>query len=125
MNATQVDAKDRIAELGQRVLGGEQIDREEALFLFGLEDSADIHTLLSWGNRIREHFREHFRNIRKIFQCFGNIFEVFGRVRTHADAFGPAGTHSDALGCIWKRLDLFDKIWNFLGFLNRLLAFWT
>jgi len=57
MNATEVDAKDRIAELGQRVLEGEQIDREESLFLFGLEDSADIHTLLSWGNRIREHFK--------------------------------------------------------------------
>ena len=57
MNATGVDAKNRIAELGQRVLEGEQIDREESLFLFGLEDSADIHTLLSWGNRIREHFK--------------------------------------------------------------------
>ncbi len=46
MNATEVDAKDRIAELGQRVLEGEQIDREESLFLFGLEDSQDIHTQL-------------------------------------------------------------------------------
>ena len=57
MIATEVDAKDRIAELGQRVLDGGQIEREEALFLFDLEDSADIHTLLSWGNRIREHFK--------------------------------------------------------------------
>ncbi len=62
MSAAEVDAKNtdipvRIAVLGQLVLDGGQIDREEAMFLFGLENSADIHTLLSWGNRIREHFK--------------------------------------------------------------------
>ena len=62
MSAAKVDANvseipARIAELGQRVLGGGQVTREEALELFALEDSADIHTLLSWGNRIREHFK--------------------------------------------------------------------
>ena len=62
MSAAEVDANvseipARIAELGQRVLDGGQVTREEALELFALEDSADIHTLLSWGNRIREHFK--------------------------------------------------------------------
>jgi len=62
MSAIGVDAKHtdiprRIAGLGQRVLDGGQIDREEAMFLFGLENSSDIHILLSWGNRIREHFK--------------------------------------------------------------------
>jgi len=62
MSAEEVDAKNtdipgRIAGLGQRVIGGGQIDREEAIFLFGLENSADIHTLLSWGNRIRDHYK--------------------------------------------------------------------
>ena len=54
-NVSEIPA--RIAELGQRVLDGGQGTREEALELFALEDSADIHTLLSWGNRIREHFK--------------------------------------------------------------------
>ena len=59
MIAKQVDAKnhDRIAELGQRVLGGGQIMRDEALWLINLETSADILDLLSWANRIRERFK--------------------------------------------------------------------
>src|SRR5262245_66671835 len=54
-----VDANARamIAELGERVLGGGQISREEAQQLFNLEDSADIFDLISWANRIREHFK--------------------------------------------------------------------
>ena len=47
----------RIEALGRRVLDGGEIDRDEAMFLFELEDSADIHDLLAWGNRIREHFK--------------------------------------------------------------------
>ena len=43
--------------LGSRVLAGEQISREEALWLFNLEASADVLDLLSWANRIREHFK--------------------------------------------------------------------
>ena len=51
MSAAKVDANvseipARIAELGQRVLDGGQVTREEALELFALEDSADIHTCL-------------------------------------------------------------------------------
>jgi biotin synthase len=54
-----VDAKNhgQISVLGQRVLGGGQISRDEALWLFNLESSADILDLLSWANRIREHFK--------------------------------------------------------------------
>ena len=47
----------RIGELGQRVLSGGSISREEGQWLFGLEGSADIFDLLSWANRIREHFK--------------------------------------------------------------------
>lgn len=59
MTARVIDAKihDRIATLGQRVLDGGQVTREEALELFNLESSADIFDLLSWANRIREHFK--------------------------------------------------------------------
>lgn len=47
----------RLAELGQRVLDGGRIDRDEALFLFQLENSADIFDLIAWANRIRERFK--------------------------------------------------------------------
>jgi len=59
MTFASVDVENsvRIAELGRRVLGGGSVAREEALWLFGLENSADIHDLLAWANRIREHFK--------------------------------------------------------------------
>ena len=59
MTEQQVDASNhaRIAELGQRVLGGGHIVRDEALWLINLESSADILDLLSWANRIREKFK--------------------------------------------------------------------
>ena len=47
----------RIAELGQEVLSGKKLCREDGLWLFGLKHSADIYDLLSWANRIREHFK--------------------------------------------------------------------
>jgi biotin synthase len=47
----------RIARLGKRVLVGGEISRSEALWLFEIEDSADIFDLLSWANRIREKFK--------------------------------------------------------------------
>src|SRR5436190_22717551 len=50
-------ARERIANLGERVLSGELISREQGRWLFDLEDSADIYDLLSWGNRIRERFK--------------------------------------------------------------------
>src|SRR5258705_11430912 len=59
MNGFRVDATDRarIAELGERIVGGGQIDREEAEELFEIEDPADILDLLAWANRIRQHFK--------------------------------------------------------------------
>ena len=52
-----VPARQTIARLGARVLAGGEISREEALRLFHLEERADIFDLLSWANRIREHFK--------------------------------------------------------------------
>ncbi len=59
MTSESIDAtvQERIASLGRRVLAGGQIERDDALFLFNLEGSADIHDLLAWANRIREHFK--------------------------------------------------------------------
>src|SRR5947199_10025058 len=59
MSANSFDASKhtRIAELGTRVLQGELLDGKEALWLFNLESTADILALLSWANRIREHFK--------------------------------------------------------------------
>jgi biotin synthase len=56
---TSFDAtnSERISALGRRVLDGGRIDRDEALFLFRLESSADIFELLAWANRIREHHK--------------------------------------------------------------------
>jgi biotin synthase len=48
---------DRIRTLGHRVLEGGRISRDEALFLFNLESTADIFDLLAWANRIREHYK--------------------------------------------------------------------
>ncbi len=48
---------DRLGELGQRVLGGGSIDRDDARWLFELEGTADIFELIAWANRIREHFK--------------------------------------------------------------------
>ena len=55
----EIDAKNqaRIAALGRLVLAGGQIGREDALWLFRLDTSADIYDLLAWANRIREHFK--------------------------------------------------------------------
>jgi len=59
MTATSIDVKihQRIAEFGERVLGGGQLTKDEAMELFELESSADILDLLSWANRIRENFK--------------------------------------------------------------------
>ena len=54
-----VDANPRsqIARLGERILNSGQISRDEALWLFNLENSSDIFDLLSWANRLREKFK--------------------------------------------------------------------
>jgi len=48
---------ERIAELGQRVLSGGALERAEGEWLFQLEGASDIFDLMSWANRIREHFK--------------------------------------------------------------------
>jgi biotin synthase len=58
MSAEMIDAiPNRISALGQKVLQDGQITREEGAWLFTLNNSADIYTLLSWANRIRAHFK--------------------------------------------------------------------
>src|SRR3954447_25022661 len=47
----------RIAELGQRVIGGGTLTRQEGEWLFGLDRSSDIYDLMAWANRVREHFK--------------------------------------------------------------------
>jgi biotin synthase len=48
---------ERLAELGRRILSGGCVTREEGPWLFELDAAADIFDLLSWANRIREHFK--------------------------------------------------------------------
>jgi biotin synthase len=60
MRAELIDATNtpnRIAQLAGKVLNGEKLSRPEGEWLFALESNADIYTLLSWANRIREHFK--------------------------------------------------------------------
>ena len=59
MSAISFDASvhTQIAELGQRVIDGGDISREEALWLFEIESTADVFDLLAWADRIREHFK--------------------------------------------------------------------
>src|SRR6266704_1756265 len=57
MNAFDASNHDRIAALGRRILEGGEISRDEGLWLFKLTNPADIYDLLSWANRIREHFK--------------------------------------------------------------------
>ena len=59
MSAPSIDVANhaRLSELGQRVLNGGHLSRPEGEWLFGLESSADIFDLMSWANRIREHFK--------------------------------------------------------------------
>ena len=60
MTTQTVDATNhqRIAALGEHILGGGRVTRDEALFLFNLESSSDILDLLSWSNRIREQIED-------------------------------------------------------------------
>lgn len=47
----------RLTQIGEGVIAGGHVTREEAVWLFNLESSADILDLLSWANRIREEFK--------------------------------------------------------------------
>jgi biotin synthase len=55
-NSFDANRHDRIAALGRLVLSGGSLSRAEGQWLFDLE-GADIFDLLSWANRIREHFK--------------------------------------------------------------------
>jgi biotin synthase len=59
MSGKSVDVANnsRLADLGQRVLAGAEVSRDEGLWLFNLESTADIFDLMSWANRLREHFK--------------------------------------------------------------------
>ncbi len=59
MNDAEFDASPHsiLAGLGQRVMNGGEVTRAEAEWLFQLNSSADIFDLMSWANRIREHFK--------------------------------------------------------------------
>lgn len=52
-----VENSARIRQLGQQVLEGGLIARNDAAWLFQLESRADIFDLMGWANRIREHFK--------------------------------------------------------------------
>jgi biotin synthase len=52
-----VDCQTRISALAQRVIQGGEISRDEALWLFSVEDSADVFDVMAGANRIREHFK--------------------------------------------------------------------
>jgi biotin synthase len=59
MRDTQVDATfhHRISSLTWRVLGGKDIAREDAMWLFDLERQGDIFDLMAGANRIRQHYK--------------------------------------------------------------------
>lgn len=52
-----LSASSQIQSFGKRVLNGDELNREEALWLFNLDKSADVFDLLSVANRVREHFK--------------------------------------------------------------------
>lgn len=57
IGSAETNNHSRIAVLGQRVLAGGSITREEGEWLFNLESTGDIFDLMSWANRVREHFK--------------------------------------------------------------------
>ncbi|HYE30414.1 MAG TPA: biotin synthase BioB [Methylomirabilota bacterium] len=57
MLGESISNHERISSLGKLVLGGGQISAEDAAWIFHLQNSADIYDLMSWANRIREHFK--------------------------------------------------------------------
>jgi biotin synthase len=59
MTAAPVDTNTalQIDALGEAILRGESISREQAMELFELETPAEILHLLSWANRVREHYK--------------------------------------------------------------------
>ena len=56
-STTEMPVRERVVELGQRVLDGGEISRDEAVELARIENNAVIMDLLAWSNRIREQFK--------------------------------------------------------------------
>jgi biotin synthase len=56
-NLLDLTTHERLGQLGQRVMDGGHLFRDEAMWLFDLEGAADIFDLMSWANRLREHFK--------------------------------------------------------------------
>jgi biotin synthase len=56
-NLLDLTTHERLSRLGQRVMDGGHLTRDEAMGLFELEDATDIFDLMSWANRLREHFK--------------------------------------------------------------------
>jgi biotin synthase len=61
MSAAVLDAKPAglVARLGERVLAGGALSRDEALAFFSLSAPSDIHELMGWARRVREKFHEN------------------------------------------------------------------
>jgi biotin synthase len=47
----------RISELARHIINGGEISRDDALWLFAVEESADILDVMAGANRIRHHFK--------------------------------------------------------------------
>lgn len=52
-----VNCRTTLNQLGERVLGGGQILRAEAEWIFELTATPDVYDLMAWANRIRERFK--------------------------------------------------------------------
>ncbi len=59
MTSEVVDVKhsERIRQFGERIIDGGQLTRDEALWLFTLEETADVFDLMAVANRVRVHFK--------------------------------------------------------------------
>lgn len=127
--AKAVDANNhrQISDLGERVFSGEKITREEALWLFNLESTADILDLLAWANRLRERFKGNKVHLCSIVNakagacsencsfCAQSSHYQTGSprygfidpepVRTAADEAGQNGVTAVGLVAAWKGLN--------------------
>jgi biotin synthase len=129
------DLRSQIARLGERVLNGGSISRDEALALFNLEHSGDIFDLLSHANRIREQFKGNKIHLCSIVNakagacpencsfCAQSSFHQTGSprygfvdpepVQEAADEAGKNGVTAVGLVAAWKGLNegpLLDEV---------------
>jgi biotin synthase len=125
----------RLGEIGERILAGGQIEREEAMWLFNLEGASDIFDLMSWANRVRERFKGNKIHLCSIVNakagacsencsfCAQSSFYQTGSprygfvdpepVREAADEAGRNGVTAVGLVAAWKGLNegpLLDEV---------------